>query len=236
LCTEENEVEMARTGTPGVADDGDGDGVNRRPGRPRDPTYDTAILAATLEILNEKGYTGLTIDAVAAKSGVGRPTIYRRWSSKPALVIAAVAETTGHWPTPDTGAVRSDLLKFELRQVRMMNNEGSRRITAGLVADVVSDPELAQTYLGEYVARRRDSVWQAVQRGIDRGELRRDADFDFIYDLLMGPLFMRSVVRGEELGPELAEALVDLVMRTFEPKGKTRSSSSVRRPQKRRAT
>ncbi len=80
------------------------------------------------------------------------------------------------------------------------------------------------------------SVWQALQRGIDRGELRRDADFNFIYDLLMGPLFMRSVVRGEELGPELAEALVDLVMRTFEPRGKTKSPPSGRRPQKRRAT
>ena len=99
---------MAET-TPAEHGDGDGDGARRRPGRPRDPSYDRAILDATLQILNDKGYAGLTIDGVAARTGVGRPTIYRRWSSKPALAIAALAESPGLSPVPDTGAVRDDL-------------------------------------------------------------------------------------------------------------------------------
>ncbi len=193
-------------------DPSEGDRDSRRPGRPRDPGYDKVILEATLEILFEKGYAGLTIDGVAARTALGRPTIYRRWASKAALVIAALAQSVGMSPTPDTGALRDDLLAFQRHQIRMMDAPESRRITAGLVADLVADPELAETYFRDYIGPRRNSVWHALQRGIDRGELRPDADFAFIYDVLIGPLFMRSVVRGESLGSEIAEQTVDLVL------------------------
>jgi hypothetical protein len=118
-----------------------------------------------------------------------------------------------------------------------MNRPESRRITAGLVADLVADPALAETYLGDYVARRRNTVWEALQRGVDRGELSPDADFDFIYDALIGPLFMRSVVRGERLVPDMAEETVDLVLSAFalgEKRGQ-RPSSQRGRPRGRRA-
>jgi AcrR family transcriptional regulator len=190
-------------------------GSHRGPGRPRDPGYDKAILDATLEILNDKGYSGLTIDGVAAKTGVGRPTIYRRWRSKPALVIAALTAAPSLAPAPDTGRLRDDLLAFERDQVVLMDRPESRRITAGLVADLVDDPELADAYLGDYVELRQASVSQAVQRGIERGELRADSDQSLIYDLLIGPLFLRSVVRGEPLGPNIAEQIVDLVLTVF---------------------
>ena len=199
----------ARGGEDGAA------GAHRGPGRPRDPGYDKAILDATLEILNDKGYAGLTIDGVAAKTGVGRPTIYRRWRSKPALVIAALTAAPSLSPAPDTGALRDDLLAFQRDQVVLMDRPESRRITAGLVADLVDDPELAEAYLGDYVELRQKSVSQALQRGIERGELRADADESLIYDLLIGPLFLRSVVRGEPLGPKIAEQIVDLVLTVF---------------------
>ena len=196
---------------------GDGESGHRRPGRPRDRSYDQAILDAALGILNAKGYAGLTIDGVAARAGVGRPTIYRRWPSKPALVIAALTQSLGVAPIPDTGRVRDDLLAFQRDQVRMMDAPGSRRITAGLVADLVADPELAERYLGDYVGRRRSAVFLALQRSIDRGELRPDADLALIYDTLIGPLFMRSVVSGEQLGPDMAEKTVDTVLAAFGP-------------------
>jgi hypothetical protein len=97
----------------------------------------------------------------------------------------------------------------------MMDAPESRRITAGLVADLVADPELADIYFRDYIGPRERSVSEALQRGIDRGELRPDADFRLIYDLLLGPLFMRSVVRGEELGPKMAERTVDFVLAAF---------------------
>ena len=126
----------------------------RRPGRPRNETYDDSILDATMAILLEDGYPGLTIDGVAARANVGRPTIYRRWSSKPALVVAALARSTGLAPAPDTGSLRGDLLAVQDHQVTLMNSNGFRRITPGLVADLTADPELAETYLSDYIAPR----------------------------------------------------------------------------------
>jgi AcrR family transcriptional regulator len=203
-------------------------GSSRRPGRPRDPGYDKAILDATLEILTIKGYAGLSIDGVAAKTGVGRPTIYRRWPSKPALVIAALTQSPLLSPAHDTGSLRDDLLAFQSDQVRMMNLPASRRITAGLVADLVADPELSETYLGDYVGQRQAAVREVLLRGIERGELRPDANLDLIYDLLMGPLFMRSVVRGETLSPDMAEQTVDIVLSAFgsTERGARRQASS----------
>jgi AcrR family transcriptional regulator len=177
--------------------------------------YDQAILDAALEILNTKGYAGLSIDAVAARAGVGRPTIYRRWPSKAALVIAALTQSLGVTPVPDTGRVRDDLRAFVRDQVRLMDAPGSRRITAGLVADLVADPELAERYLADYVGMRRSVVYQALQRGIDRGEVRPDADLAFVYDMLIGPLLMRSLVSGERLGRGMAEQVVDAVVAAF---------------------
>jgi AcrR family transcriptional regulator len=212
---------MAQTNGGGPGGEDEEDGEHRRPGRPRDPGYDKVILDATLEILNDKGYAGLTIDGVAARTGVGRPTIYRRWPSKTVLVIAALTQSPHLSLTPDSGVLRDDLLAFEREQVRMMDLPASRRITAGLVADLVADPDLAETYLGDYVGLRQTSVREALERGIERGELRADADLSLIYDLLIGPLFVRSVVRGESLGPDIAEEIVDLILTAFGTGGKS---------------
>lgn len=184
----------------------------RGPGRPRNQDYDDVILAATMGILLEDGYQGLTIDGVAARAKVGRPTIYRRWPSKPALVVAALARSTGLAPAPDTGSLREDLLAVQRHQVALMNSAGWRRITPGLTADLAADPELARTYLAEFIAPRRRSVWDALDRGIARGELPAGIDHAFISDLLTGPLFYRALGCGEHLEPEAAERTVDVVL------------------------
>jgi AcrR family transcriptional regulator len=195
---------------------GDTEGASRGPGRPRDARHDQAILEATLEILQEQGYRGVTIEGVAARAGVGRPTIYRRWPSKQAIVVAALVRSARlAVPTRDTGSLRQDLVAFQRHQVELMNSPEARRITAGLVADLADDPELADTYVSQYLAPRRATVWQVLQRGIDRGELDAGADFAFIYDLLVGPLFMRAVVWGQPLAPDAAEKTADVILAAF---------------------
>ena len=110
----------------------DDPGVARRPGRPRNADNDIAILEAATAILFEKGYAGLTIDGVASAAGVSRPTIYRRWASKPELVIAALAHRTGvAIPVPNTGSVRRDLMAVQRHQIREFNNPVARRVTLG---------------------------------------------------------------------------------------------------------
>ena len=98
-----------------------------------------------------------------------------------------------------------------------MNSPDSRRVTAGLIADLAADPELAETYVSEYLSPRRATVWQVLQRGVDRGELKADADFAFINDLLVGPLFMRAVVWGEPLAADAAEKTTDVILAAFAP-------------------
>src|SRR4051794_23872567 len=98
------------------------DASGRRPGRPRDARHDEAILEATMALLSEAGYARLTIDGVAARAGVGRPTIYRRWPSKPALVVAALLHAPQiQVPHADTGSLRADLIKVLRHQITLMN-------------------------------------------------------------------------------------------------------------------
>lgn len=194
-------------------------GAVRRPGRPRDARHDQAILDATLAILGEQGYQALTIEGVAAAAGVGRPTIYRRWPSKPALVVAALVDSARlAVPVRNTGWLRSDLIAVQRHQVDLMNAPANRRVTAGLVADLAADPDLAARYVSEYLAPRRAAVWKVLQRGVDRGELDPDVDFAFVYDLLVGPLFMRAVIWGEPLAPDAAEKTTDVILAAFAPR------------------
>jgi AcrR family transcriptional regulator len=191
---------------------------SRGPGRPRNARHDGAILEATLEIMQEQGYRGVTIEGVAARAGVGRPTIYRRWPSKPALVVAALVQSARlALPAPNTGSLRRDLIAVQRHQVELMSTPDTRRVTAGLIADLADDPELADTYFSQYVAPRRATVWQVLQRGVERGELAADVDLAFIYDLLVGPLFMRAVVWGRPLPPDAAEQTADVILTAFAP-------------------
>jgi AcrR family transcriptional regulator len=194
----------------------DTEGASRGPGRPRDARHDQTILDATLAILLEEGYRGVTIEGVAARAGVGRPTIYRRWPSKPAVVVAALVQSDRlALPAPDTGSLRNDLITVQRHQVERMNSPDARRVTAGLIADLADDPELADTYVSQFLAPRRATVWEVLSRGVDRGELDADVDFAFVYDLLVGPLFMRAVVWGQPLGPDAAEKTADVILAAF---------------------
>ena len=189
--------------------------TSRAPGRPRRPATDDAILTATLRVLIELGYQQLTIDAVAVGAGVGRPTIYRRWGSKAALVVAALSRAPSLAAVPDTGTVRGDLLSIQRDQVAMMNHRGFRRTMPGLVADLASDAELAATYFEHYVLPRQEPVRVVVGRAVERGQLA-DVDLSFICDLLTGPLFYRAVVEGQTLTADLAEDTVRAVIDLYE--------------------
>jgi len=200
-------------------------GVRRAPGRPRDAGRDEAILRATFEILLTDGYQALTIESVAARAGVGRPTIYRRWPSKPALVVAALGESARlAIPDVDTGSLRGDLIAVQRHQIELMNTPMTRRVTAGLVADLATDPELGERYLSEYLVPRRDAVFKVLERGIERGDLDRDADLAFIYELLIGPLFMRAVVWGQRLSRAAAETTTDVVLAAYGKRSRRRAT------------
>lgn len=186
--------------------------ARRGPGRPRNAAHDEAIVKAVRDLLRASGYGALTIDGVAARAGVGRPTVYRRWPSKAALVIGALSELAPAQPTPDTGSLREDLLAIRRRQMELLSSPEGRRVLPGLAADVAEDEELHRCFYDQYVAPWKAAVEEAIGRAVARGEIGGNADARLVGDVLTGPLFFRVLFAGEPVTDEALESAVDLVL------------------------
>ena len=188
--------------------------VHRSPGRPRSADADRAILRATVDILADEGYGGVTMEGVAARAGVGKATVYRRWASKSALVVDAISSCrdTG-WQPPDTGSARDDLLAFVRNFGDHLRTSDAGRVMPALVAELARSPELAATFRDGFIAPRRARVVQAVRRGVDRGEIRADVDPDLVADAVVAVLQHRFLVTGMEIDDDLPERLLDTLWR-----------------------
>jgi AcrR family transcriptional regulator len=183
----------------------------RRPGRPRDPQADAAILNATIEVLSEHGFGAFTVDAVASHAGVGKATIYRRWASREALVLDAAATLVPQPDVPDTGSVRDDLIALMHGAFEAAEHPQKQPLMAALTAEAAVNPEMKRL-LREYTQRRRDSSAIVVRRAIERGELAADTDPDFLLDLIAGPLFYRVQMAGRPVGEQIVVDVVDVVL------------------------
>ena len=168
------------------------------------------ILAATVDELTERGWTGLTIEGVAARAGVGKATIYRHFDGKPALVAEAIDEHLSELAVPDTGSLRGDLLAVLHELVRRSRASGASLFTV-LVDAAERDAELA-AHRHAFVRARRRPLVCALQAGIARGELPPSTDVDLLADLLAAPLFYRRFVSRAPVDDRTAEALVDAVL------------------------
>jgi AcrR family transcriptional regulator len=185
----------------------------RAPGRPRDPQVDRAILGATLELLGEDGFDGLSIEAVAARAGVGKTTVYRRWPSKIPLVVDALTAMKA----PTQAAVAEGMSTREAL-VRAMGgftkpDQGSAaRVLAGLVDAMSRNEELAAAVRSVLVAERERGLVAVIERGKARGEIRPDVDARVMVDLLGGPVVLRRLITGAPVNQRLAHTIVDLVL------------------------
>jgi AcrR family transcriptional regulator len=186
--------------------------AERRPGRPRDARADRAILEATLALLGETGFAGMTVDAVAARAGVSKATIYRRWASKEALVLDAWRECVEYPALPDTGSLRGDLevLAESLRQ--SAGKATMRTVLPQMLAAARVDREVAVAY-ERFVTERRAPMGEVLRRAQARGELAPDADLELIHDLIVGPVFYRVLVSGAPVNAATIDAVVELVLR-----------------------
>ena len=163
-------------------------------GRPRSETAHRAILDATLTLLDEGGYRPLTIEAVAARAGVGKTTIYRRWPSKLELVIEAVSELRPALPTEDTGSLQGDFNAFQRTQITRVAAGPLPRIAPRLIAESVGDEELHAAIKRELIEPIREALGEVLRRGVDRGELRRDLDLELATDIVHGTLVYRMLL------------------------------------------
>jgi AcrR family transcriptional regulator len=186
----------------------------RGPGRPRSAASHAAILRAALELAIEDGLAGMTIEAVAARAGVGKTTIYRRWSSKHELVAAAVRFIAHDLQTPDLGSVRDDYLALAGAALASLA-PGALKLMPRLMLEAADDPELFAVCREVLIDPRRAALGAIVARGIERGEVRGDVDIDVAVDVLIAPMIYRALISGADPAAlqGLPEAVFELVSR-----------------------
>lgn len=172
-----------------------------------------AILAAAAELLEEKGYGGVSVEAIASRAGVGKQTIYRWWPCKASVVMEAYAErVTQNLPLPDTGNVKTDLVELLGQLANVLGTTSAGRALAGLIAEAQTDLHVAQEFRTQLIDCRRAAVQALLQRGIDRGELCPELDLELTIDALCGPIWYRLLLQHAPLNREFAIALVDQLM------------------------
>lgn len=186
--------------------------LRRAPGRPRSAAAHRAILDATVQLLSEVGFAATTVEAVAARAGVGKATVYRRWPSKIPLVIDALdARAIEQVPIPRTGNVRGDLIEFLVGLVETMSGPDGR-LVAPLFAEISRNQELAEAFRRDLVAPRRAGVEEIIREGMARGELRPDLDVDLALDTPVGIIFQRLLILGEPVDKEVVRRIVDQLL------------------------
>jgi AcrR family transcriptional regulator len=186
-----------------------------RSGRPRSERAHQAILTAARELLIEEGFASLRLEHVAARAGVGKATIYRRWSSKQELAQELLLELAGpHIAIDETGNTREELLAAVVNPMRAVTETDFGPVIRAMLSKIASDPSIGDPFRATVVAARRAEVARVIQRGIERGDLRADADAELATELLVGPVYFRLMFGGV-LDHDFAERVVDSVMRGY---------------------
>jgi AcrR family transcriptional regulator len=186
-------------------------------GRPVEARPREAAIQATLDLVAEHGIRGLTTNAVAARAGISKATMYRRWRSKQELLVDAVAALVSDIGVPDTGTTHGDLLELMHNAVRVYSGSLEAGVMPSLIDAMSRDAELAGAVRSTFLTRRRAALRTVLQRGVRRGDLRADLDVELALDVLGGPLFYRLLVTGGPIDEQLAEGVADLIVRGFAP-------------------
>jgi AcrR family transcriptional regulator len=185
---------------------------------PRRERSRQAILDATRDLLAQGSVRALTVEAVAARSGVAKTTIYRSWRDKWELALDAVmidVLPTLYEPPADVGSTRDELLFFVDSVVTALGRKPFGPAMQGLVSEIATDPALARAYRERVVEPRLAQLRKVVDRGIERGDLRPDTDVRLLHEFLLGPIFYRLLLSGQPLDRELGDRLVDGVLAGF---------------------
>jgi AcrR family transcriptional regulator len=186
----------------------------RPPGRPRNPLADKAIQDAAIDLFVEQGFEAMSMEGVAARAGVGKTTIYRRWDSKEELIMEAVTCHFTSIEDPDRGSLREDLahLLTTFQQTAVSTPIG--RVFPRVVAEVADGSALGRLYSRRVIEPRRQMLRSIFRRGIRRGELPAGTDIELGIELIIGPLMLRRLfgkipARGLQA---LSERHVDVVI------------------------
>jgi AcrR family transcriptional regulator len=190
----------------------------RTPGRPRDEQVDAAILKATIELLAAHGFAALTMEAVSARSGVAKSSIYRRWSNKDDLVFDALADLKGPVPTPPGESVRGDLL-FMIQAMRRQWTDGLHgRLMRQLSVDGSDARDHYRRFRDRLIAPRQVVLKAILARGVEEGLIDPGADHDWVLQLLVAPIIAAGMTHQDRITAEHIEFNVDVILRGVSPR------------------
>jgi AcrR family transcriptional regulator len=171
------------------------------------------ILKTACELLVERGIAAMTMEEVAARAGVAKTTVYRRWPTKGALAIEGfLTDMSVRLRYDDSGSAIEDV-KSQLKRVAETFKSPMGKVISGLIAEAQRDPETLTAFVNGYVLQRRSTTAALFKRAIDRGELRPDIDIDLAIDLFYAPIYYRMLMGLEIYDSEKIERLVDAIMR-----------------------
>ncbi len=169
--------------------------INSPSGRPRSIHADQAILQATLDLLAEVGYQSMSIEAIASRAGVGKTTIYRRYTSKEELVADAIESLRDDLAIPDTSSFWGDMDILIENAAKKIDSPLGRQTLALIISTASSNPQFAEVYWTKYIKLRREAFSKVLERAQSRGEIHKDADVDLIIDLVSGSLYYALIFK-----------------------------------------
>jgi AcrR family transcriptional regulator len=193
--------------------------VTSRPrGRPPSPTARAAIIQAALELFAERGFQAATIEAIAARAGVGRNTIYRRWPTKEELIVDAIYELSADLDEQEGDDTYSLLLDWIRDFARVFADPLFGRLVPAVLGELQQNPAFARAYVERVVRPRREAIVGLLREAVERGDLRRDANIEQVADLLVGPPFIRFLPFGlPPVTEDYAEELLETIWRGIAP-------------------
>jgi AcrR family transcriptional regulator len=180
------------------------------PGRPRDQAVEQKVVDATFELLNESGFAGLSIEAIAVRAGVSKAAIYRRWDSKEELLVDAMASVIETVQIGETGDIRNDLVAALRSMQSFITDTRAGEVFPWLVGEIASRSEVGLRY-GSVISRRRELLFGLVERAVQRGDLRADLDVQTALDMLSGAMILRKIT-GLGFPDNGPENLVDTLL------------------------
>ncbi len=179
-------------------------------GRPRSDEAHQSILDATLGLLSEVGFSAITVEGIAARAGVGKATIYRRWPSKLPLVVEAFGQLPG-FEDVDTGDLAEDLKKMLRTYLQAFNTTALAAVLPSLAGERAHNPELSQLF--DPVSKdRRQPLLRVFERAVQRGEVPDDLDIELAADLVVGPIAVTLYSKGGKLHPRMVSPIVDMAL------------------------
>jgi AcrR family transcriptional regulator len=182
-------------------------------GRPRDSRIDAAVLQATVDLLGQSGYAGLSVDAIAQRAGTSKPAIYRRWPSKAHLVHEAVFPLSDATELPDTGSLAGDVREMMRRTVMVLTTPAARAALPGLVGEMAADLTLHAALLERFSGILATGMTERLNKAMARNEVRPDVTAAEVTEALGGITFLALLTRGAELDDTWVERTATLILR-----------------------